>query len=149
MKFLENQGRVLRGEAQLTASNAIESSSKLSPEVHPLNPTVWEALVTLTKAVLIKGADVEGRGHLVDEGLEWEGGSRHLCLHGKFYYKREKRGEVGKIFFLWWLGHAEMSRDNGMGMELVVETATWSAGWRGDNWFCKVPKGVRMIGSRA
>ena len=25
-----------------------------------------------------------------------------------------------------------MSRDNGMGMELVVERATWSAGWRGE-----------------
>lgn len=42
-----------------------------------------------------------------------------------------------------------MSRANEIVIELVGEIARWSAGRRGDNRFDRVPKEVRIRGSRA
>lgn len=61
--------------------NAVERSSRLNTELCPLNPTVKEALVTLTKAFGVKVAGVEGRG------WSWEGG----------FITKERKG-VGALF---------------------------------------------------
>lgn len=72
----------MRGRAHCTASMLLRSS-RLNTELCPLNPTVKEALVTLTKGVWVKVAGVEGRG------WSWEGG----------FIPKEKRGEmVGALF---------------------------------------------------